>query len=112
MAETKIYNSIYPTENMAKAETGITIFLTDKDVKTLLSEKKMIVTLDDSKVTITYLQGDSLTAIQKKPISPFGKGYFHIPVGPLGLTHTSAYVVPADTKNEALASEKEKEVKK
>ena len=84
---------------MVEAEKGPTIFLHDEDIKELLIQKKLKVkTGGNEEITLVHLQGN---LIEKKDITSAGKkGYFHIPVGPLGLFYTSAYVVPADREEE------------
>ena len=109
MNEAKTYNDACQSTTMAKAEKGITVFLEDEDIIELLRSKKIRITTDEGEIIITYLQGN---LIEEKAITPFGKkGYFHIPVRQIGLTHKTAFVVPAEKKNVASASDNEKEVR-
>lgn len=89
---------------MVEAEKGKTVFLKDEDIRDLLMRKKVKATIkgNGEEITLVYLQGN---LIDEKDVTSAGKpGYYHVPVGTLGDSYSTAFVVPADVKSEAPAS--------
>jgi len=107
MKKAKVYNGIESSITVVEAEKGKVVFLEDVDIRKLLLRKKVKVTIEGNgeEISLVYLQGNQ---IEKKNVTSSGpKGYYHIPVGPLGDDVLTAFVVPADKKkSEASASAK------